>query len=258
MTTQKIVNVQIAFDADLPDAAVMSVVSTLLTEQGVEHDLVEDWRFTGVRGFVNVRYKKHMPFGSTNPDIFKADVDAVVIPVNTQGVPGAGLAKRAAQRWPLWARLYKQTCADGRLRPGTVVAHHGVGGAPILVDFPTKVDWREPSNLELIETGLQALQHWLLRHHEVKSIAVPALGCGLGGLRWEDVYPLLAAFAEEIAAKANVRVDIYPPFVRVERTGIGNETFWVLRRSDGATSEPYATPDTLLRAYRRGYIEWHE
>ncbi len=218
MPFYRIHTVQIAVPALTPDAAVKDEISALLTERGIFNpdSPIVDWQYSGTPRDV-VSSADRLPEGGVfhlpplqGLNILDTPAEAIVIPVNTQGVPGAGLAKQAADRWPLWARLYKLACDDWRLRPGTVVAHHIVGGAPILIDFPTKTDWSEPSSLELIETGLQALQNWLLRSPYVKSIAIPALGCGLGGLQWQDVLPLLPLllrFREDV----NAGVLIYPP-----------------------------------------------
>lgn len=215
MPFYRIHTVQIAVPALTPDAA----VNALLTERGIFNpdSPIVDWQYSGDPQDV-VSSADRLPEGGVfhlpplqGLNILDTPAEAIVIPVNTQGVPGAGLAKQAAQRWPLWERLYKLACADWRLRPGTVVAHHlshhPLQGGPIVIDFPTKTDWREPSSLELIETGLQALGNWLLQAPNVKSIAIPALGCGLGGLQWNDVYPLLRQFREDV----NAGVLIYPP-----------------------------------------------
>jgi O-acetyl-ADP-ribose deacetylase (regulator of RNase III) len=252
----RIINVQLAFDAALPERVLQDIVSTLLTERGVEgtQELLENWRYTGVMSIAGDN--KTNPFGEVNPDILRANADAIVIPVNLKGVPGAGLAKTAAERWPKWANVYKWACESGRLTEGRVIAHHLGDGAPILVDFPTKRHWRESSRLELIKTGLDALHNWLLRSPDVNSIALPALGCGLGGLRWSSVYPLVEAFAKTVADELYVRVDIYPPHLVLAVVPIGNDLFWAIKRTDGTISTPYATTETAIRAYHRGYLEW--
>ncbi len=184
-----------------------------------------------------------------NENIFEASACAIVIPVNTAGAAGKGLAKQAANRWPLWKHAYKQACEDGRLRVGAVVAHH-IPGCPVLVDVPTKRHWRERSTRSIIETGLNALSDWLLRHPEVHSIAVPALGCGLGGMTWETVAPLLEDFRRRSPAQATV----YPPHVTVCKSVIGNEPAWYLRRSDGAVSAPFFDLDALVNVYADGEL----
>jgi hypothetical protein len=118
---------------------------------------------------------------------------ALVIPVNTAGVPGAGLARTAARKYPLWAEAYTQACQSGLLaRAGDVVFHPLPRNPhPLMVSFATKGrDWKRPSRLEAIARGLDALALALRR--QPRPLAVPALGCGLGGLDfWLQVYPLL-------------------------------------------------------------------
>jgi hypothetical protein len=118
---------------------------------------------------------------------------ALVIPVNTAGVPGAGLARTAARKYPLWAEAYTQACQSGLLvRAGDIVFHHLPRNPhPLMVSFATKGrDWKQPSNLSAIARGLDALALALLK--QPRPLAVPALGCGLGGLDfWLQVYPLL-------------------------------------------------------------------
>ncbi len=184
-----------------------------------------------------------------NQSIFDTRAAAIVIPVNTAGAAGKGLAKQAASRWPLWEHAYKQACEDGRLTIGTVVAHH-IPGHPVLVDFPTKRHWRERSTRGIIETGLTALSDWLLRHPEVHSIAIPALGCGLGGMTWEAVAPLL----ENFRRRSPAQVTIYPPHVTVCETRIDGQPAWYLRRSDGAVSAPFFNRDALVNVYEDGEL----
>lgn len=112
-----------------------------------------------------------------------------VIPVNTMGVAGAGLAKQWADRYPLLAGMYQRLCEDGGMRkPGFVRFVVTAQGAAVL--FPTKAHWRDPSRVEWIERGLRDLVR-ATRYTQARY-AVPMLGCGLGGLDWAtDVRPLV-------------------------------------------------------------------
>lgn len=78
-----------------------------------------------------------------------------------------------------------------------------------LINFPTKRHWREPSRIENIGSGLQALVQ-VIQEHAIRSIAIPPLGCGLGGLDWQAVKPLIVAAP---ATLADVRVLTYEPHV---------------------------------------------
>jgi O-acetyl-ADP-ribose deacetylase (regulator of RNase III) len=127
---------------------------------------------------------------------------AIVIPVNTVGVPGAGLAKAWAQMDPVAAGEYKALCKQGRIKIGEVaIVKHGESR---WVMFPTKDHWRNPSHLEWIEAGLVDLQRYA---PGFQSLAIPALGCGLGGLKWEDVKRLMETYLSQIG----IPVSVYPP-----------------------------------------------
>lgn len=137
-------------------------------------------------------------------DLFKSKADALVNPVNCEGVMGKGLAKEFKLRWPEMFRSYQQSCGAGELRPGGVVLYkHSV---PNIVLFATKGNWRQPSQYVYIEDGLKQLKKelptWL-----ISSIAMPAVGCGLGGLAW----PTVRGMIERQLADVQIRVEVYEP-----------------------------------------------
>jgi len=125
------------------------------------------------------------------------DAEVLVNTTNAVGVMGKGLALGFKQRWPGIMPDYRRACRDGLLRGGGVMLFDlpGTGG---LFDGPprrwaafcTKHDWRDPSRYEWVEQGLSALVR-LLREGGHRSVAVPALGCSNGGLRWERVRPMI-------------------------------------------------------------------
>jgi O-acetyl-ADP-ribose deacetylase (regulator of RNase III) len=142
-------------------------------------------------------------------DIFASGADAIVIPTNAVGTQGAGLAKQAAQRWPSWSREYRRVCKSALgVVPGGVWPYRVV--ARWLLAFATKDHWRNPSQIEWIEHGLMMLDYVVTNDLDPapKSIAIPALGCGYGGLAWEDVRPLIERAAERMPG---VDVLVYPP-----------------------------------------------
>jgi hypothetical protein len=131
-----------------------------------------------------------------------------VIPVNLhvtgsgRAVMGAGLALAAARRYPDLPLICGEAIRYGHLKLG-YPAHAIVHVDHDVVLFPTKDDWRQPSRLEWIAAGLADLRTKTWLHH--RSISFPRLGCGLGGLDWRQVRPLIeAAFADYSGA---VRVD---------------------------------------------------
>ena len=95
-----------------------------------------------------------------------------------------------------------------RSKPGRVLVHETGQDSPrFIVNFPTKRHWRQPSRLEDIDLGLKALGEEIGRRG-MRSIAVPALGCGLGELRWAEVFPLMSA---ALSGFWDVRVLLFKP-----------------------------------------------
>ena len=141
--------------------------------------------------------------------IFDSGAEALVNPVNCVGVSGAGLALEFKKQFPKNFLQYKVRCDCGTLRPGEIVLYLTVKvGNPIyIINVATKMHWREKSTLEIVERGIKGLVRGA-KALELKSIAVPALGCGLGGLRWEDVEPLLRLHFDKLPA---LKVILYPP-----------------------------------------------
>jgi O-acetyl-ADP-ribose deacetylase (regulator of RNase III) len=120
------------------------------------------------------------------------DVDAVVNAVNCVGIMGKGIALRFKSRWPANFTQYVAACKAGQVRPGKMLVHDTGGRVKphYIINFPTKEHWREASKLEFIRHGLVDLVGQV-RRLQIRSIAIPALGCGNGGLAWSDVRPLV-------------------------------------------------------------------
>ena len=134
----------------------------------------------------------------TNGDILKANVEALVCPVNCVGVMGKGLALQFRREFPDNYEEYVYACETGGIVLGEVYVHsRATADLPhYIINFPTKGHWRNSSRLEDIETGLEALIA-AVKRLDISSVAVPALGCGLGGLQRDAVFPLLySAFHE--------------------------------------------------------------
>jgi len=141
-------------------------------------------------------------------DIFDVEVDALVNPVNCVGVMGKGLALEFKKRFPGNYQSYKAACSSGYLKPGDM--HIAITDCPYpkyIINFPTKDDWRNPSKLEYIQTGLTSLIDCIGRL-DIRSISLPALGCGNGNLSWDSVRPLLYNAFSQLS---NVNVYIYTP-----------------------------------------------
>lgn len=130
-------------------------------------------------------------------DLLIAPVDVLVNPVNCVGVMGAGLALQFKEVYPEMFRAYQIACREGALIPGRVQCWQtGEFRPAYVINFPTKNHWKDKSEYTWIEQGLKAL-HRTLEALPVHSVAVPALGCGLGGLDYERVRELIyGAFRE--------------------------------------------------------------
>jgi O-acetyl-ADP-ribose deacetylase (regulator of RNase III) len=138
-------------------------------------------------------------------DIFERAAEGAVLvnPVNCVGVSGKGLAKEFKRRFPKQQRQYECLCGIGHVRPGKVLFFDPV------VYFPTKNHWRNPSEIDWIRDGLIDLREFIeLEHNIGRSLAVPALGCGLGGLSWSDVLPLIYKHLGDMPHRD---VWLYPP-----------------------------------------------
>lgn len=130
----------------------------------------------------------------THGNLLAAEADALVNAVNCVGVMGKGLALQFKQAFPENFRVYERACRAGEVKPGHMltVPTGKRTGPKYIVNFPTKRHWRGRSCIEDIDAGLHALAQEIQRL-AIKSIAVPPLGCGLGGLRFEDVRPRIEA-----------------------------------------------------------------
>ncbi len=145
-----------------------------------------------------------------NGDLLKQeDVDAIVNTVNCVGIMGKGIALQFKNKWPDNFKLYKAACDAGTVQPGKMfVFDAGALAKPhFIINFPTKQHWRGNSKIEFIETGLEDLVSQV-RRLSIKSIAVPPLGCGNGGLNWADVKPLIV---RAFASLPDVQVKLFEP-----------------------------------------------
>ena len=117
----------------------------------------------------------------------------LVNPVNIGGVMGAGLAKQFKDRYPDMFKKYKEMCYKGELEIGQPTVIH-VSGCGVML-FPTKRHWSEPSELEFIEEGLAQIAHDYAGN-PMNTFAFPKIGCGLGGLDWKDVKPMIENYLD--------------------------------------------------------------
>lgn len=148
-----------------------------------------------------------MPIEQGFGNLLTADVEALVNTVNTRGVMGKGLALQFKKAFPDAFTSYDRACRAGEVRVGQMHVVERAVAPHLIINFPTKDHWRQPSKVSFITDGLADLVQ-VVGGLKVRSIAVPPLGCGLGGLDWQEVKPLIvAAFAE----LPEVRVVLFEP-----------------------------------------------
>ncbi len=124
----------------------------------------------------------------TQGNLLETRVEALVNTVNTVGVMGKGIALMFKERFDENFRRYAAACKAKEVQTGKmfVTPVHELDGPRWIVNFPTKQHWRAPSRLEWVIDGLQDLRRFLIEQ-QVKSIAIPPLGAGNGGLEWTEV-----------------------------------------------------------------------
>jgi O-acetyl-ADP-ribose deacetylase (regulator of RNase III) len=146
----------------------------------------------------------------TQGDLLKQDdVDAIVNTVNCVGVMGKGIALQFKNKWPANFIAYAAACKAGQVRPGRMFVFDAGGliKPNFIINFPTKDHWRGSSKIEFIRDGLVDLVAQVKRLG-IRSIAVPPLGCGNGGLDWADVRPVIEAAFE---ALPDMEVRLFEP-----------------------------------------------
>jgi len=140
-------------------------------------------------------------------DILRANAEALVNTVNCVGVMGRGLALQFKKVFPDNFKCYKTVCDRKELHPGKMFTYdlNSLHNPHYVINFPTKRHWKGKSRMEDIESGLKALVEEV-RKRNIRSIAIPPLGCGLGGLRWADVRVKIESAFKDLA---DVQVLLY-------------------------------------------------
>lgn len=148
-------------------------------------------------------------FSFVKGNIINSSKEAVVNTVNTVGVMGKGIALEFKQVYPQNYELYKKACAIGNVKIGQmlITETHLYENPKFIINFPTKKDYKHPSKLQYITEGLIDLKKRIIELN-IKSIAIPPLGCGNGKLKWTEVKPLII---EALIDLQNIEVEIYEP-----------------------------------------------
>lgn len=140
-------------------------------------------------------------------DIFESPAQVIVNTVNTVGVMGKGLALSFKRRYPEIFEKYKKVCEKKQLTIGKLMLFYEADHWILL--FPTKENWRNPSQLEYIEQGLEKFCRTYAEKH-ITSVAFPRLGCGNGALNWEDVKPLMEKYLSKLPIDVYVYLGVNP------------------------------------------------
>jgi len=135
--------------------------------------------------------------------------EALVNTVNCVGVMGKGIALAFRKAFPDNYALYRAACIAGEIQIGklwVVSDFNLIYGQKVIINLPSKKHWRDPSQYAYVEAGLSALTAYLKANH-LQSIALPAPGCGNGGLDWKNVRPMIEAYLSEL----EMDIRVYEP-----------------------------------------------
>lgn len=143
-----------------------------------------------------------------NVDIWSVKKGIVVIPVNCQGIMGKGLARQCKERHPQIHRHYRHMCLNSDFSITSLKMFLLNDDYAILL-FPTKKQWRNPSRLEWIDANLGRLATimTLTLFPALKTLHIPPLGCGEGGLDINEVYPLIKQHLCDVDCKVCLYTD---------------------------------------------------
>ena len=147
-------------------------------------------------------------------DIFKSGAEAIVNPVNIQGKSRGGLAKVFRERFPENYRQYVAACKDGTLTMGKVLVTEGGGASRYIINLPTVRESGASAHLMDIEMGMDALVNAVIEH-QIQSVALPALGAGVGRLGFDDVRDVVKNSTEHIPEVAFI---LYRPHTGSSRS----------------------------------------
>jgi O-acetyl-ADP-ribose deacetylase (regulator of RNase III) len=142
-------------------------------------------------------------------NLLESNAEALVNTVNTVGIMGKGIALQFKNEFHKNYKVYQAACKSKKLQTGDLLSVEDSSllyGDKTIINFPTKTDWRKPSEYSFIETGLRKLV-LLIKEKQIKSIAIPPLGAGNGGLDWNRVKALIIDYLKDV----NCDVFVYEP-----------------------------------------------
>jgi O-acetyl-ADP-ribose deacetylase (regulator of RNase III) len=142
-------------------------------------------------------------------NIFEEDSEAIVNTVNCVGIMGRGIALQFKKKYPANFKAYAEAAKHSEIIPGKMfVFENNKNFSPkYIINFPTKRHWRDKSRISDIQSGLQALAE-TIQKEKIQSIALPPLGCGLGGLNWDEVRQLIVNTFEKLS---DINIIVFEP-----------------------------------------------
>jgi len=149
-------------------------------------------------------------------NLLESKTQALVNTVNTVGVMGKGIALQFKNTFPNNYKTYRNACINKELNIGQLLItteENLISGEKIIINFPTKTDWRKPSEYEYIEKGLIELRNCILKNN-IKSIALPPLGAGNGGLNWGKIKTLIQKHLSDLETE----ILVYQPNAIIQET----------------------------------------
>jgi O-acetyl-ADP-ribose deacetylase (regulator of RNase III) len=193
----------------------------------------------------------------TQGNLLEADAQALVNTVNTVGVMGKGVALMFKDAYPANFKAYEDACRLEEVQLGKmfVTERRVMFGPRWIINFPTKAHWRFPSKMEWIVQGLEDLKR-VIKEKNIKSVALPPLGAGNGGLAWKDVRPQIEAALGELG---DVEVIVYEPTAKYQNVAkrAGVEKLTVTRALIAELVRRYSILGfdcTLLEIQKLGYF----
>ena len=184
---------------------------------------------------------------TTTGDILAADAEALVNTVNCVGIMGRGIALQFRKAFPNNFKAYEAACRRQQLHPGKMFVFEtgSLTNPRYIINFPTKRHWKGKSRLVDIESGLTDLVVEM-RRLGIRSIAIPPLGCGQGGLDWAEVRPRIE---QALKAVPDVRVLLFSP------TGAPVSVIWTSSSSVPKMTEGRAALVGLMQRYLAGLMD---
>lgn len=180
-------------------------------------------------------------------DLLREDAEALVNTVNCVGVMGRGIALQFKKAFPENNKIYAKACRNQEVQPGRMfVVETGEFTNPkYIINFPTKRHWKGKSRLEDIDAGLKDLKQVLLQR-KIRSVAIPPLGAGLGGLDWADVK---ARIVSELSEMKGIEVRVFEPL------GAPDAKVMVKNRAVPKMTPGRAAMVELMRRYLDGLLD---